>query len=118
VQIPRVTVAGSICSDPRPIRSTDATWINRTQAGFAALNADVHPVWVYCDVETMHTYVRRRGAARDASKLADWAGYAASIDVDFRPAAPYALIDNRASSEPLQAQAKELLRKVLGGEGA
>lgn len=96
----------------------DAVWINRTQAGFAALNADVHLVWVYCDVETMHTYIRRRGAARDSSKLADWAGYVASIDVDFRPAAPHALIDNRASSDPLQPQAKEFLRKAIGGEDA
>ena len=94
----------------------DAAWINRTQAGFAALNADVNLVWVYCDVETMHTYVRRRGAARDAAKLADWDGYMAGIDIDFRPAAPYALIDNCASSAPLQTQAKELLRKALGGE--
>ncbi len=96
----------------------DVTWINRAQAGFAALNATVHLVWVFCDEDTMHTYVRRRGAARDASKLADWATYMESIDVDFRPAAPYALIDNRTSSEPLQSQAKELLRKALAGESA
>lgn len=46
-------------------------------------------VWVDCDVETMHTYLRRRGAARDSIKLGDWDGYLAKIDIDFRHAAEH-----------------------------
>ncbi|MGK5554001.1 hypothetical protein ACSNOI_20520 [Actinomadura kijaniata] len=64
----------------------------------------------------MHTYVRHRGAARDATKLADWPGYLESIDLDFRPPEPYVLIDNSASSSPLQEQAKDLLRQVVNGQ--
>jgi hypothetical protein len=64
----------------------------------------------------MHSYVPHRGAARGATKLADWPGYLASIDVDFRPPVPHFLIDNSAfSSKPLQVQAKELLATVIAG---
>jgi hypothetical protein len=72
-------------------------------------------VWVHCDPETMHTYLRHRGAARDAAKLANWDAYLASINIDFRPPVPHVLIDNSASSEPLQDQAKHLVATVLNG---
>ncbi|HEX6076990.1 MAG TPA: AAA family ATPase [Micromonosporaceae bacterium] len=91
----------------------DRAWIDRTQATLSDLDAKTTYVWVSCDAETMHSYVRHRGAARDAAKLADWAAYLASIDVDFRPPVPHFLIDNSASSKPLQNQAKDLLAAVL-----
>ncbi|MBA9002064.1 GntR family transcriptional regulator [Thermomonospora cellulosilytica] len=91
----------------------DPAWIARVKASFAARNASTVFVWVYCDADTMHMYIRRRGAARDAAKLADWPGYLAGIDVDFRPAAPHHVIDNSASSEPLQSQARDLLKAIL-----
>ncbi|MFC9971838.1 GntR family transcriptional regulator [Spirillospora sp. NPDC127200] len=94
----------------------DPAWVRRTQAHFTALQAITTLAWVYCDAETMHTYVRHRGAARDAAKLADWEGYLAAIDLDFRPPEPYVLIDNSSSSRPLQSQAKELLETVLHGQ--
>ncbi len=90
--------------------------MRRTQAHFTSLDAITSLAWVYCDAETMHTYVRHRGAARDAAKLADWEGYLDAIDLGFRPPAPYVLIDNSASSRPLQSQAKELLETVLHGQ--
>ncbi|RJL29943.1 GntR family transcriptional regulator [Bailinhaonella thermotolerans] len=93
-------------------------WIKRTQAYFTSINAIVTVIWVYCDADTMHTYVRHRGAARDAVKLADWGAYMDTVDIDFRPPAPYILVDNCASSSPLQGQAKELLQKVLSGVAA
>lgn len=93
----------------------DAAWISRTQATYATMNATTVFVWVYCDADTMNTYIRHRGAARDAVKLADWPGYLNSIDVDFRPSTSHILIDNRPSSSPLQAQAKELLKTVRIG---
>ncbi|MFY1652467.1 GntR family transcriptional regulator [Solwaraspora sp. WMMB762] len=94
----------------------DAAWINRTKANLSAMEATVNLVWVYCDVLTMHTYIRSRGAARDAAKLAHWTGYLESIDVETRPDAPHHLIDNSASSTPLQVQARHMLKTILDGE--
>lgn len=90
--------------------------MGRTLAAHAAMNVTTVVVWVYCDADTMHTYIRHRGAARDAVKLADWPGYLATIDVDFRTSVPHMVIDNRASSAPLQAQAKELVKTVLADD--
>ncbi|WP_018683682.1 GntR family transcriptional regulator [Actinokineospora enzanensis] len=91
----------------------DESWIARTRATFAALNADLTFVWVHCDLATMLTYVRHRGAARDASKLDNWSTYAESVDVDFRPSVDHTVIDNSASGEPLQAQAHNLVATLL-----
>lgn len=93
---------------------TDPAWLSRTQASHAAMNATTTFVWVYCDVPTMHTYLRRRGAARDNAKLADWPAYADTLDTAFRPSVPHVVIDNCTSSLPLQAQAKELLGTIIG----
>jgi hypothetical protein len=70
--------------------------------------------WVYCDAATMHTYVRHRGAARDAMKLENWGAYLATIDLAFRPPVPHTMIDNSASGVPLQEQARALLASVVG----
>lgn len=94
----------------------DEAWIKRTQAAYSDMGAKTVLVWLYCDTDVMHTYVRRRGAARDAVKLANWSTYIAGIDTDFRPPVPHHLIDNCASGLPLQQQAKELLARILDGE--
>lgn len=94
----------------------DAAWMARTRAFFEAAKAVTTVVWLYCDAETMLTYVRRRGAARDAFKLADWPGYLNMISLDFRPAGRHFVVDNCASSRPLQEQAKELVRDLLRNE--
>ncbi|MFF4413208.1 GntR family transcriptional regulator [Streptosporangium sp. NPDC001559] len=91
----------------------DAAWLARTEASFASKSATISLVWVYCDPNTMHTYIRHRGAARDAAKLGNWPGYLSSIDVTFRPAVPHSVIDNSVSSEPLQNQARNLLKEIL-----
>ncbi|HEX5596925.1 MAG TPA: GntR family transcriptional regulator [Micromonosporaceae bacterium] len=91
----------------------DLAWIRRAQAAFAALNAVTALVWIYCDEGTMHTYLRHRGAARDAAKLADWPGYLTGIDVGFRPPVPHLLVNNSASSTPLHTQAEDLLAAVM-----
>jgi len=96
----------------------DPAWLKRTQARFEALGAAVTIVWVRCDPDTMLTYLRHRGAARDTGKLADWKVYLASIDPEWRPQSPHVLIDNSASSEPLQSQAKSLLTRALEGATA
>ncbi len=94
----------------------ETVWINRTQALFADLDAAISLVWLYCDEDSMHRYLRQRGAARDAGKLADWKSYWAGIDLDFRPPAPHFVVNNCVSGEPLQSQARTLLKSVLGGE--
>ncbi|GAA3226016.1 AAA family ATPase [Actinocorallia longicatena] len=95
----------------------DAAWVARIQALFSAKNATTSLVWVYCDPDTMNTYIRHRGAARDAHKLAHWQEYLAGVDVQFRPAGAHFVVDNSASSEPLQAQAREVLKSILSGGG-
>jgi len=90
-------------------------WLNRTQATYYAMDASVTFIWVYCNAETMHAYIRHRGAARDAAKLADWHGYLASIDIGFRPPVPHIVVDNSANSRPLQEQAQDILKTVIAG---
>jgi DNA-binding transcriptional regulator YhcF (GntR family) len=87
----------------------NTAWLNRLEASCTDMGATLHLVWVYCDPGTMHTYVRHRGAARDAAKLANWAEYLTGIDTHFRPAAAHTVIDNRSAGEPLQEQAKQFL---------
>lgn len=93
----------------------DPAWLSRIQATCVDLGADLTLAWVYCDAESMHAYLRHRGAARDAAKLANWDSYLSSIDLDFRPPGPHVLIDNSTSAEPLQSQAQRLLSTVLQG---
>ncbi|MFC3449845.1 AAA family ATPase [Amycolatopsis speibonae] len=92
---------------------SDAAWVSRIQATCKDLGATPHFVWVYCDASTMHTYVRHRGAARDATKLANWETYISGIDLELRPPVPHIVIDNSASSKPLQDQARNLLATIL-----
>lgn len=96
----------------------DTAWINRTTATCQDMNATLAIVWVYCDTATMHTYVRHRGAARDATKLENWGAYLDTIDLEFRPPVPHTVIDNSATGVPLQAQAKKLLATVVGASAS
>lgn len=90
----------------------DTAWLNRIEASCADMGAKVSIIWVYCDPETMRTYIRHRGAARDSFKLDNWSSYVASLDIGFRPPVPHFTIDNSASGEPLQAQARELVSLI------
>lgn len=91
----------------------DRAWIDRTVARLNERHAITTLVWVRCDVDSMHQYIRHRGAARDAAKLADWSTYIASIDTEFRPPIDHELIDNSTSSSPLQGQATNLVERIL-----
>jgi hypothetical protein len=94
----------------------DTAWIERTRERLSTLNATMSLVWVHCDAETMHMYLRGRGAARDAGKLGDWPSYLASITIGFRPKAPHFVIENSGSSTPLQQQAKDLIAALINDE--
>jgi predicted kinase/biotin operon repressor len=93
----------------------DETWVERTRTALTALGATLALVWVYCDQATMLTYIRRRGAARDTGKLSNWDGYLGGLSLDMRPPGAHYVIENSASSRPLQAQARELIEATLSG---
>lgn len=107
----------SVATAPFLREFADQAWLDRLTATTKALGASTHIVWVYCDAESMLTYLRRRGAARDTAKLADWAGYLEGIDLDRRPLTEHTVIDNSQDGPPLQAQALQLLRTVTGPPG-
>jgi outer membrane murein-binding lipoprotein Lpp len=75
----------AIVTAPFVLGLHDTAWIDRLAATCQDMNATLSAVWVHCDATTMHTYMRHRGAARDAAKLEDWPAYLATIDLEFRP---------------------------------
>lgn len=103
---------GVIATAPFIREFQDAAWIERINTRLNAAGVGLTLVWVRCDASTMHTYLKRRGAARDTGKLADWNDYVSGIDLEFRPAGDHVIIDNSASSEPLQSQANKMLATV------
>ncbi|MFD2793833.1 GntR family transcriptional regulator [Promicromonospora vindobonensis] len=105
---------GVIATAPFIREFQDVAWIDRVSTRLNAAGVGLTLVWVRCDANTMHTYLKRRGAARDTGKLADWNDYVAGIDLDFQPVADHVTIDNSASSEPLQGQASKMLATVVG----
>lgn len=84
-------------------------WADRVTAACRALGAEVTIVWIRCDAASMRTYLRRRGALRDAWKLSHWEEYLAGVSADFTPAVPHRVIDNSEGARPLQEQAAALL---------
>lgn len=91
---------------------SDESWCKRITATVESLGARVHFVWVRCDSESMRMYIQRRGAARDAAKLANWNAYLAGIDLDFTPATSHYFVENSVNSSPLQEQAARLLERI------
>ena len=70
----------------------------------------VHLVWVRSDAATLWQRLAARGLERDFGKLADFAAFAASMQLHERPAAPHVTIDNRlGAADPLDAQVAGLL---------
>ena len=117
--IENVECGNSVIATAPYIREfSETAWIERTRERLSTLNATMSLVWVHCDAETMHMYLRGRGAARDAGKLGDWPTYLANITIGFRPNAPHHVIDNSGSSAPLQQQAKELIAALTNAEAA
>lgn len=103
---------GVIATAPFIREFQDAAWIERIGTRLNAAGVGLSLVWVRCDATTMHTYLKRRGAARDTGKLSNWDDYIAGIDLEFQPAADHVIIDNSASSEPLQSQATKMLATI------
>jgi predicted kinase len=76
----------------------DPQWLRRLVHRCATAGAHLEIVWVAADVETMHTYLQKRDAARDTWKLNHWEEYLASIDIDMRPGLPHFFVDNSLNS--------------------
>jgi predicted kinase len=103
----------AIVTAPFSLELADRTWCDRTAANLARLGADLHVIWVRCDAESMRRYIRHRGAARDAAKLANWEEYVSGLDLAFEPAFDHhTIISNSADARPLQEQAEQLLATV------
>ncbi|MFJ4192123.1 AAA family ATPase [Kitasatospora sp. NPDC089509] len=91
----------------------DADWMARLANRCRSHGADLWPIWVRCDAESMHEYIAMRSAARDAWKLANWSDYIATVDVDTRPVVPHFVVDNRAGAAiSLADQARLALAEV------
>jgi predicted kinase len=104
-----------IVSAPFINEFADRAWCKRVAALMESLDAELHIIWIYADTDSMRTYLRRRGAARDMGKLSDWQGYLDSIDLDLVPATEHYVVWNNTDSRPLQDQAREFLRKAVTG---
>lgn len=58
----------------------DESWIKKIQDTCKKLGVTLTIAWVYCDEDTMRTYVRHRGAARDSAKIAVYNECKAIVD--------------------------------------
>jgi len=90
----------------------DKAWLDKLDAQCQALPADLTIVWVACDGESMRSYLKHRGAARDSWKLSHWDDYTASIDLGYQPPHDHVRIDNSLGSRPLHDQARELVERI------
>lgn len=90
----------------------DEAWCARFQSSVANAGGELHVVWVRCDPESMHHYLRHRGAARDAGKLSDWESYLAGVDLEYTPAIEHTLVDNSLGARPLGEQADQVIGAV------
>jgi predicted kinase len=102
----------AIMTAPHIRELRDPAWCERLAAELDAAGAVMHAVWVRCDPESMRTYIERRGAARDAHKLAHWDEYLRSVDLDYTPATAHTIVNNSIASPPLQPQIEQLLGRL------
>ena len=91
----------------------DQAWCDRVSANVESWEARLHLIWVRCDADSMKAYIRRRGAARDAAKLADWDAYMRKVDLQYTPRMTHHILDNSVGARPLQQQAADFLTKMV-----
>ncbi|MFC9898540.1 GntR family transcriptional regulator [Nocardia sp. NPDC127579] len=90
----------------------EPAWFERTAATLDGLGVDMSVIWIRCSVDSMRSYIERRGAARDTWKLANWSEYTGKIDPKFAPPWAHTVISNNSSDEPLQTQIAAFLRTL------
>ena len=75
----------------------------------------MHLVWVRSDAATLRRRLTARGSGRDSAKLADFAGFTASMRLGTEPAAPHVTVDNGADpATTLESQVTALARSLSG----
>src|SRR5258708_27456905 len=104
--------ASTVVTAPFLREMTNRSWLDRVNAQCETLSAKLTVVWVSCDADSMCSYLKHRGAARDTWKLSNWDEYLSSIDLDSRPDFEHFLIDNSRDSVPLNDQTKELIEHI------
>lgn len=87
-------------------------WFRRTAAELDTVGVDMVVAWIRCQPDSMHSYITRRGAARDSWKLANWDDYIDGIDITFEPPWQHTIIANDPDSAPLREQAQALIRSL------
>lgn len=103
----------TVLTAPFIAEMTDADWMARLNHRCRSMGVDVAPIWVQCDVESMHEYISFRSAARDSWKLERWDEYLSSIDLDLRPVVPHLVVDNRlGAAVSLADQARQAIGAV------
>ncbi|WP_329346197.1 AAA family ATPase [Streptomyces microflavus] len=85
----------TVLTAPFVAELTDVRWMQRLANRCEARGVSVAPIWIQCDIDTMHEYISFRSAARDSWKLQHWDDYTASLNPDLCPAVPHLVVDNR-----------------------
>ncbi|MFE0423440.1 AAA family ATPase [Streptomyces sp. NPDC058953] len=101
----------TVVTAPFVAELTDQRWMRRLVNRCEARGVSVSPIWISCDIETMHEYMGFRSAARDAWKLRNWDDYVATIDPDLRPVMPHLVVDNRLGAA---VSLTDQVRQVFG----
>lgn len=102
-----VLLSGPFTSQIHDRRRWD-DWVDQLGGG------TIYLVWVRSDARTLRHRLTNRGLGRDASKLANFEEFTASMRLESTPAAPHFEIDNRLDADrPLADQ----IRVLLGGLG-
>lgn len=104
--------ANVIATAPYLREFNNPQWVAEMRADAESLGATLALVWVRADLDSMRLYIRRRGAARDAEKLADWGTYARGVDLKYRPAGPHHVVQNGAGAPDLRQQAEALASRI------
>jgi predicted kinase len=106
---------GSSCilSAPFLHEVTDVAWLRRTRRRCQALGGELVVTWVAADTESMRQRLIARNADRDTWKIANWAEYLLSIDVNMVPKGEHFLLDNSVSGRlPLADQVVALANQL------
>lgn len=101
-----------VATAPFIAQLADLTWCLQFQNQIEAHGGRLEVVWVRASADAMRRYIRYRGAARDAAKLADWDGYIADVDLDFTPVIEHRIIKNNSALQSLEEQAEQLLARI------
>jgi predicted kinase len=85
------------------------SWVAELGGGVVRL------VWVRSDAATLRDRLAARGSGRDTGKLADFGVFTERMRLDYEPAAPHVVIDNRRTTEA--SLEDQVARLIASGSG-